>query len=273
MQSKKYNNGFIPTGKYMFDLFNRFIGTCNLIKKFQLPTILNYLSTNRPHNIIDFGCGSGYISNSITLNDCCIYGYDIKYGNYWDEIMSNNLLINFKKINTYNIPYSKNKTYNILFSEVLSEISNIDLFFKHNKELLSRTDYIVHVTSHGRNTLFDILKRLLPYKLHHSINVIRASYLKALNASFRNDNIPFKNFGYYNKYFEKYGFKLIKVDYTFNVYCSFIIQFLQFLLLKTFSFSYTRIFVLLYPILYFVNLIPARRCTDFTITLYQKHSS
>ena len=257
----------------MLDLFYRYIGTFNLIKKFQLPTILNYLSTNHPHNIIDFGCGSGYISNSITLNDCHIYGYDIKYGTYWDEIMSNNLLINFKKINTYNIPYSKNNTYNILFSEVLSEIPDIDLFFKNNEEILSRTNYIVHVTSHGRNTLFNVLKKLLPYKLYHNINAMRESYLKALNSSFRNDNILFKNFGYYNRYFEKYGFKSLKVDYTFNVYCSFVIQFLQFILLKTFSCSYTRILVILYPFLYFVNLIPAKRCTDFTITLYQKHSS
>jgi ubiquinone/menaquinone biosynthesis C-methylase UbiE len=54
--------GYIPIGVPRYDIAGRLFGTPNLLKRLQAPDIMAALDIQPGDHVLDFGCGSGYIT-------------------------------------------------------------------------------------------------------------------------------------------------------------------------------------------------------------------
>jgi ubiquinone/menaquinone biosynthesis C-methylase UbiE len=148
------NFGYIPSNKFWKDLKRRFTGIPNLLKRLQTRDIMDTLALRPGETVLDFGCGSGYMTMEIAKIAGKAFGIDISPG-----IEKINIPIFLKDKLEYigvsgeSLPFDACKFDVILASEILPMIEDAAVFLKEIERVLKPGGRLVIVNGVGRPVL------------------------------------------------------------------------------------------------------------------------
>ncbi|EKE00968.1 MAG: hypothetical protein ACD_21C00250G0041 [uncultured bacterium] len=145
--------GYNPTGYLKEDFITCFFGTRNLYKHYQVSKIIEALDITSSDAILDFGCGSGYISVEMAKLAKFVLAVDISPTTEKNPIPDFlNSQIRFLRIEDENdlIPNYQGFFDKILLSEVLLSVPSTDSLLKLCKKLLKPNGTIVVVNGLGK---------------------------------------------------------------------------------------------------------------------------
>lgn len=112
--------GYLPSGNFRADVAGRLFGVPNLLKRLQAMDILRAMDVRPTDTVLDFGCGSGYITVELAKLARKATGVDIN--DYIETVpvpapLSGRL--EYKKCSGVSLPYPDGAFDRILASEVL----------------------------------------------------------------------------------------------------------------------------------------------------------
>lgn len=126
-----YNFGYLPTDQWT--LRDRISGKCfgkrNLVKRLQMPALLKALSLKPTDTVLDYGCGSGYITVEIAKIAGRVHGVDIT-----PELRNIPIpptlkdRLSFHVVSSVEVPFPDEYFDCILASELLGTIQTPGLF-------------------------------------------------------------------------------------------------------------------------------------------------
>jgi ubiquinone/menaquinone biosynthesis C-methylase UbiE len=112
--------GFLPSGNLRADILGRLFGVPNLLKRLQARDILRAMDVQPTDTVLDFGCGSGYITVELAKLARKAVGVDIN--DYIETIAIPASLagrLEYKQCSGVSLPYPDGTFDRILASEVL----------------------------------------------------------------------------------------------------------------------------------------------------------
>ncbi len=211
-----FSFGYIPDNRFFRDLFFRLTGYPNLIKRLQAKDIINALDIQLDQKVIDFGCGSGYITVEIAKQADEALGIDINpeiANNVIPEALKGKL--KYQVIDGRTLDMLDNYFDIALCSEVLMMISEPDQFLSEVKRILKPGGKLVVVNGLGHpaiekaysnNTILLKIARLLyPKRFPKTYN----EYVQNLRGVFETA-FEFPKADYYIDLLQKNEFKVIK---------------------------------------------------------------
>ncbi len=143
-------NGYMPTGHLFKDAVWRIIGSPNLLKRLQWDNIFESLDLKRSDTVLDFGCGSGYMTFGMARIAKKAIGIDV--GNVDENIIPEGLKgkLEFLRVRGESLPFENEKFDVVLMSEVLPMIDNPEEFIKEVSRVLKKGGRIVLVNPTAR---------------------------------------------------------------------------------------------------------------------------
>lgn len=270
---KKYsyrNFGHIPSYSIKTNLLSFLFGVPNLFKRFQSKTILEVIAVQKNEKILDFGCGSGYLTVELFRAGGKICGLDI------NRMPTHNALKDCYDVDIAIVssgiksPYESNSFDKIIVSEVLSMIPNPQDFLIELNRILKRDGelFIINGFGHTRikrmyeqkSLLYFILKILFKDRFPQTYK----DYTNSLNRSFATAQKDFLTIESVQASLEALNFKIIEIvplmkESTSNGIS--IIQFLYYIITNNGVFKSGH-FYILYPLLKCLNLISRKKMCD-----------
>jgi len=162
-----WNFGFIPTGDPKKDFTGKIFGYPNLYKRLQVPDVFKSMDLKNTDEVLDFGCGLGFMTVELARKCKKAVGIDI------NETIKNIKVpkelhgkLEYKVARGESLPFEDNSFNVVLASEVLPMISDPKAFLNEIRRVLKPGGRIVISNSCGHPVLKSIFEsKGLPYKL------------------------------------------------------------------------------------------------------------
>lgn len=148
------NFGRLPARSRREKLKEFLRGTPNLLKRLQAPSIMRALNLQAGDRVLDFGCGSGYVTFEMARSGANAVGIDVT--DYIEKLvvpdeLKNNL--RFLRTSGEKLPFENEAFDVVLASEVLPMIPNPVLFLQEMKRVLKKNGILVVVNGLGFHTI------------------------------------------------------------------------------------------------------------------------
>jgi radical SAM superfamily enzyme YgiQ (UPF0313 family)/ubiquinone/menaquinone biosynthesis C-methylase UbiE len=153
------NFGYIPTGSIR-DVWGKLFGYRNLLKRLQAKDIMRALNIQTKDFVLDFGCGSGYMTVEMAKLAQKTYGIDIV-----DDVETIRIpkilkgRLEFIKASGTKLPFRENFFDKILASEVLPMIPDPTQFLFEMKRVLKPGGLLVIVNGGGHPTIKEAFEK------------------------------------------------------------------------------------------------------------------
>lgn len=187
------NFGFIPSGSLRRDWRGKLLGHPNLLKRLQARDIMNALDLKSSHIVLDFGCGSGFMTVEIAKLARVTCGIDIS-----SQVLKLAVparlrhKLRFLQVDETRLPFHRESFDRILASEVLMMVPDPQCFLRQMNTLLSAQGRLVLCNGTGhpaierayakRSLVLRVLNKVYPARMPASYE----SYTRILNESFQN---------------------------------------------------------------------------------------
>jgi ubiquinone/menaquinone biosynthesis C-methylase UbiE len=237
---KYHNFGYIPTGSIR-DIRGKLFGHLNLLKRLQAKDIMKALNIQPRDLLLDFGCGSGYMTVEMAKVAQKAYGIDVI--DYIEKIQIPEKLkgqLEFIKTSGTRLPFLDNTFDKILASEVLPMIPDPTQFLSEMRRVLKPEGLLVIVNGGGHPTIKEAFeKKSLLYRVFHKIYSGRLpksyeEYCSALQKSFKTAQNHFLEEENIRELVIENDFDVVSVDYTPGHWAGAYLSWSQFILyLKT----------------------------------------
>ena len=281
---KKYsyrNFGHIPSYSLKTNTLSFMFGVPNLFKRFQAKNIMKEISPQINEVILDFGCGSGYLTVELQRAGAMVSGLDVH------QLNTHNALKNCYGINISIVesgiktPYSNNSFDKIVASEVLPMIPNPEEFLIEMHRILKDdgTLFIINGFGHTRiKKLYDkkgLLYKILKFFFGDRFPLDYKEYTSKINKSFRTAQEDFIDVDDINKKVINSKFSISKTTSIIREresnYIS-LFQFIYFLYSGNAVFKIS-FFYFLYPLIRLLSLISSKKMSkDHLIIKCKKNS-
>jgi len=226
--------GYIPSGRIVRDLYRRLVGTPNLAKRVQAPSIIEALNLKEDESCVDLGCGSGYIT--IELAKICreAVGIDVN-PNIANNVIPDSLRGKLRYLvqDARSIPLPSCSVDVVLCSEVLQMIPKPDEFLIEIHRILKPDGRIVVISGIGHpaiksayqnnSALLRVAKKLYPQSIPSSYD----AYVAALTNSFESAFV-FPEPDYYPNLVSQNSFAVTRTSYAPSSQAFGLISWLQF---------------------------------------------
>lgn len=231
-----YNFGYLPSGSIR-DVNGKLFGYRNLLKRLQAKDIMKALNIQPRDLLLDFGCGSGYMTVEMAKVAQKAYGIDVI--DYIEKIQIPEKLkgrLEFIKTSGTRLPFLDNTFDKILASEVLPMIPDPTQFLSEMRRVLKPEGLLIIVNGGGHPTVKEAFdKRALLLKILKNIYSKRMpssyeAYCEVLQKSFKTAQRGFFPEGDLRYLLAKSGFETDWIDYTPGYVAGAFISWSQFML-------------------------------------------
>lgn len=137
--------GAIPHKNPLKNLIRRMVGAPNVMKRLQMGDILAALDLDAESTVLDFGCGSGYLTYEIARRAQKAVGIDI-------HSVDKNMIppeldgrLEFRRVSGTELPFSEDLFDVVLMSEVLPMVEDPRVFLREACRVLKPGGRIVFV--------------------------------------------------------------------------------------------------------------------------------
>lgn len=174
------NFGYIPEGRLLKDIYGKLFGHPNLFKRLQAPDVIRALAPGLEDVILDFGCGSGYMTVELAKVSKKTIGIDIN-ANIGNIRIPKSLdgQLEYVISRGENLPFEENQFDKVLLSEVIATIEEPDKFLAEIKRVLKPGGILVVCNGTGPVTLEESFNNE-----HESYRAYRKKYPETMPASF-----------------------------------------------------------------------------------------
>lgn len=214
------NFGYLPSGSIR-DVRGKLFGHLNLLKRLQAKDIMNALNIDPGDLLLDFGCGSGYLTVEMAKLARKTYGIDIM-----DDIETIQIpeklkgCLEFIKTGGTKLPFQSNFFDKILASEVLPMIPDPTQFLSEMRRVLKPGGLLVIVNGSGHPTIKEafekkslflkMLKKIYPKRMPNSYE----EYCLVLQKTFKTAQDHFLEEQDIRDLLQKCDFNVESMDYT-----------------------------------------------------------
>lgn len=257
------NFGYIPGDPIIQNLQGKLFGAFNLLKRLQAKGIMNALDVKPSEVVLDFGCGSGYMTIELAKLAKKAYGIDIN--EYIEKINIPSILqgrLKYIRVSGEKFPFQDNFFDTILASEILPMIPDPKKFLAEIRRVLKPNGRLVISNGAGhpvirnafkeKRKFFKWLKKRYPERMPESYE----KYCSILQESFGTAQKKFFSENDIRDLLIGNGFLIESIDYTPGYLAGAYFSWSQFLLylrkgkttsqhafvLKYFLFSMLRLF-------------------------------
>lgn len=262
-----HNFGFIPSGKFLIDLYGKLIGHQNLVKRLQATHIINAINISSTDTVLDFGCGAGYITVELAKIAKMAYGIDVNP--YVSSIIIPESLqgkLNYILAKGEQLPFEESYFDKILASEILPMVDDPDVFIKEIRRVIKHNGKLIVLngaghpaikTAYQKNThLFRFVRMLygatLPGSYEEYCNILQKSFGTRRNSFMQKEDI--------HSLLIDNGFVVESTQYTPGYWAGAFVSWSQFLLyLRTGKTLSQSSFFLKFLVLSILSLIDTRR--------------
>lgn len=151
-----FSFGYIPIGISRYDIPGRLFGAPNLIKRLQAPDVMAALDIQRTDSVLDFGCGSGYMTVEMAKLAAKATGIDVNP--YVASIRVPPSLagrLEYIQTSGTQLPFPDSSFDRILASEVLPMIPEPGPFLAEIKRVLKPGGRLVVANGTGPRAIED----------------------------------------------------------------------------------------------------------------------
>jgi len=265
--------GYIPSYSLKTNLCCFLFGVPNIFKRLQGKKILSSLDIHDKEKILDFGCGSGYLTVELYRAGAEAFGLDVnKMPTHTALRECYNIPITIVNSGE-NSPYEDNYFDKILASEILPMISDPKNFLIELKRLLKPSGFLSIVNGFGhpaiekfyqkKGLFFRILNKL--YKKEFPPTYLE--YTKLINKSFGTSQHNFLSLQTIINMLNELGFEIREVASSMKEPVSATLSFVQFFwhLKNGKAILPSWMFYFLYPILKVINFLSKEDCSNHLI--------
>ena len=231
------NYGFIPTGIFLSDLKGKLFGSPNLTKRLQAKDIMETMNIQPSDLVLDFGCGSGYMTVEMAKVAQKAYGIDVN--DYIETIRIPPELrgrLEFIKTSGTQLPFQDHFFDKVLASEVLPMIPDPKAFLSEMERVLKSGGCLVIVNGGGhpaiknafekRPFLLRVLQKIFSKRMPNSYE----EYCSILQKSFKTAQDHFLNENEIRQLLLQSHFDVDSIDYTPGYWAGAYISWSQFYL-------------------------------------------
>lgn len=281
---KKYsyrNFGHIPSYSLKTNALSFMFGVPNLLKRFQAKNIMKEISPQTNEAILDFGCGSGYLTVELQRAGAKVSGLDVSHN------VSHNALKDCYGINISIVesgiksPYSDKSFDKIVASEVLPMIPNPEEFLIEMHRILKDEGTLFIINGFGRNrikNLYDkksVLYKILKFFFRDKFPLDYKEYVFKINKSFGTSQKNFISIDDINKFLTRSNFETLKmasiIRESESNYIS-LFQFIYFLCSGNAVFR-TSFFYFLYPLIRLLSMLSSNKMSNDHMVIKCKKKS
>lgn len=275
---KKYsyrNFGHIPSYSLKRNFISFLFGEPNLYKRLQAKRIMNSIHVNQDEKILDFGCGSGYLTVELHRAGAKAFGLDVhKVPTHTALKECYDIEISIVKTGEKS-PYPDNFFDKILVSEVLATIADSKSFLIELKRILKPNGTLIIVNAFGhpaiqslyekKGILFNFLKKIFPNNFPKDYS----TYKSLLNILFSNSQKDFLSIESIKENLEILQFDAFEIKPSLKKKVADIISITQFFYyLKNNNPIFSqRIFYFMYLFLKTIHLFSIKECDNHLILL------
>ena len=264
------NFGYIPSYSLKTNIISFLFGVPNLLKRFQAKSIFNTLRVRSMEKILDFGCGSGFLTVELYRAGAKAWGVDVhrmQTHNALKDCYGIDVIIVDSGIKT---PYESDFFDKIIASEVLAVIENPDHFLKELHRILKPGGQFFIINGLGPfyiKKIYDEKKLLcvfLRFIFKSRFPNTYEDYVSSLNKFFGNAKKNFLTLEYIKNRLTSHNYEILECKPVMKASTSNKIAFLQFLY---YLFTGNVIFkpyhfYIFFPFLRFFEMISGREMCD-----------
>lgn len=154
------NFGYIPGDSIVRNLKGKLFGAYNMLKRLQARDIMNALDVKPSEAVLDFGCGSGYMTIEIAKLAKKAYGIDIN--EYIEKINIPPILqgrLEYIRVSGEKLPFQDNFFDTILASEILPMIPDPEKFLAEIRRVLKPNGRLVISNGAGHPVIKNAFKK------------------------------------------------------------------------------------------------------------------
>jgi SAM-dependent methyltransferase len=158
-----FSFGYLPSGNLRADIVGRLFGVSNLLKRLQAMDILRAMDVQSSDSVLDFGCGSGYITVELAKLARKAIGVDIN--DYIETVPVPAPLagrLEYKQCSGVSLPYEDGTFDRILASEVLPMLPDPEPFLASMRRVLKPGGRLVVMNGLGFPFLRDAYAANVP---------------------------------------------------------------------------------------------------------------
>lgn len=255
--------GYVPQRIWWKDLLFRLLGNPNLIKRLQMPDIFAALDLKPDETVLDFGCGSGYMTYEMARRCKKAYGIDII--NIADNIVPRSLegRLEFRVSRGEKTPFEADSFDVILMSEVVPMIPEPRHFFEEVTRILRPGGRIVLVNPLERRAIrrdYETNGRLVRFMRRLG----RAprdydDYTERLQTSFGTALKRLPSEQYYREVLDSVGYEIIETTFTPSAAAHEFYERMQFIALCFGRPTFSPVHFVFYPLMLLMNVLGRKR--------------
>jgi ubiquinone/menaquinone biosynthesis C-methylase UbiE len=206
----KPSPGYIPDPVWWKDQVFQIIGAPMLLKRLQMPVIFKAMALKPSMNVLDIGCGSGYMTYQMAYHGATAYGTDIIKMD--DKYIPGNLRgkVTFIQTDGETMPFEENFFDVILLSEVITQVPELKKFMAELKRIIKPDGRLVIVQPLERRGIREDYKNNSVFlRFMRTIRPIPADYddyLAQVQKLFGNAITYLPPEEYYQSLLDRYGF-------------------------------------------------------------------
>ncbi|MBL0941519.1 MAG: class I SAM-dependent methyltransferase [Alphaproteobacteria bacterium] len=273
---KKYNHrnfGHIPSYSLKTNFLSFLFGVPNLFKRLQARCIMSAIGVNRQEKILDFGCGSGYLTIEMHRAGAKAFGLDVyKAPTHVALKECYDIEINIVESGERS-PYPDNFFDKILASEILPMIPHPRNFLIELKRLLKSSGTLVLVNGFGhpaieklytkKGLLYKLLKKLYREQFPSSY----LDYTRLLNKSFGTAQATFLSLQSIEDVLKELNFEIKEIKPSLKESVANKLSLIQFIyyLKNGKAILPSWMFYVWYPILRVITLVTYKNCSNHLI--------
>ena len=210
--------GYKPNEVWWKDQILQIIGAPVLLKRLQMPDIFRALAIQPGMNVLDFGCGSGYMTYQMAYLGANAFGIDIiKMDNYF---IPENLRekLTFIRYSGERTPFKEKFFDVILLSEVITTIPEPQKFIAEIQRIIKTNDRLIIVQPLDRRGIREDYENNSAFirfmRMIRPIPVDYNDYITRIQTIFGNAIHSLPPEEYYYKLLNEYGFQIDKKNFS-----------------------------------------------------------
>lgn len=237
----------------------RLIGRLNPIKTFQLKDIRISATQPVPGNLLDIGCGSGYLALEVARTADVVTGVDIKRNRHWRVINSASRKVTCATFDDFSETHSETIFDVILLSEVISEAGSPGDILDYYEKWLRRARKVVVVTSFGRPHIGKLINAL--YKNKTALD----QYEQQLCKAFSVNSMRMHSREEIIQALESRGFVLSAERFPLTAASGLLFEAFQYCMVKVSVKPYGLHFLTLVPLMWITQFLGRNKSTNYSI--------